>query len=164
MMRRLMACVLLCGVGANADVKQVETAWTGLGGLISSRKVALVLPDRAAIEGKAISVQPEALTLTITKTSDRQGHPKGAASIPRASIPTLQLLEMRVTGRVIGTTVGVVVGLAAGAVIILHNGLFADTSTGQNVGAGVAIFGLPVAGYFAGRALDRKVTLIKITH
>jgi hypothetical protein len=85
-----ITCGLVFSAGATGAVKQVETAWTDLGGLISSRKVALVLPDGAAIESKAISVQPDALIVS-------------------------------------------------------------------------AIFGLPVAGFFAGRALDRRVTLIKIT-
>ena len=162
MMRRMIACVLLFTVGAFAAIKQVETVWSGLGDLILSRKIAFVLPDGAAIEGKAVSVQPDALRLTITKTSDPQGHPKGVASIPRSSISTLQLMEMRVVGRVIGTTVGLFAGLATGALIILSNGIFGKTSTGQSVGAGVAIVGFPVAGFFAGRTLDRKLTLIKV--
>jgi hypothetical protein len=158
-----VACALLFSAGAAAAVKRVDTAWTDLGGLISSRKVSLVLPDGAAIEGRAVSIRPDTLTMSISKTSDPRAHPKGTASVPRASITTLQLLEMSVRGRVIGTALGVVGGLAVGAGIVLANGLFAKTSTGQNAGACVAIFGLPVAGFFAGRALDRKVTLIKIT-
>jgi hypothetical protein len=161
-MRRLTACVLLFTVGAIAAAKPVETAWTGLGGLILSRKVALVLPDGAAVEGEAVAVQPDALELTITKTSDPRGYPKGAASIPRSSISTLQLMEMRVVGRVIGTTVGLFAGVVTGTVILLSNGLFAKTSTGQNVGAVTVVIGFPVAGFFAGRALDRRVTIIKV--
>jgi hypothetical protein len=157
-----LALLLLFTLPSAAASREVETAWSDLGGLISSRKIALALPDGARIEGRALSVKADSIAITISKTSDRVAHPKGPASIPRASVTTLRLLEMRVRGRVIGTAAGIVGGLAAGAAIILANGLFTDTSTGRDVGAGVVIFGLPTAGYFLGRAADQKVTIIRI--
>ncbi|HTM48672.1 MAG TPA: hypothetical protein VL285_08330 [Bryobacteraceae bacterium] len=161
-MRQALALLLLFTFPSAAAIREVETAWSDLGGLISSRKIALVLPDGARIEGKALSVKADAIVMTISKTSDRGAHPQGPASIPRASVAALRLLEMRVRGRIIATTAGIVGGLAAGAGIILANGLFTDTSTGRDVGAAVAIFGLPTAGYFIGRAADKKVTVIRI--
>src|SRR5579859_1985305 len=104
---KIIAAALLFHIGAMAATKQVEARWEDLGGLILSKKIAITLPDGARIEGHVGSVQADSLALTITKSSDVQGHPKREASIPRASVATIQLIEMRIIGRVTGTIIGV---------------------------------------------------------
>jgi hypothetical protein len=82
-----------------------------------------------------------ALAMTIARTSDAHANPKGAASFPHAPVTTDQLLEMRPTGRIVGSVMGADAGL----------------------GAAVAIALGPPAGFFIERSLDRKVTSIKVT-
>jgi hypothetical protein len=161
---KIIAAALLFHIAAMAATKQVEARWEELGGLVSGKKIALTLPDAVSIEGKVASVQADSLTLTIAKSSNVQAHPKRETSIPRASVSTIQLLEMRIIGRVAGTLIGAAIGVGTAVGIILSNGILNKQSGGQVVGETVAIVGLPVAGYFIGRSLDRKVTLIKVIH
>jgi hypothetical protein len=162
MIGRMIAASLLFHIGAMAATKQVEARWEELGGLISDKKISLVLPDGAIIEGKVASVQADSLALKIAKSSNTQNYPIGETPIPRASVSTIQLLEMRFIARVAGTVIGMVVGLGTAVAIALSNGIFEKESGGQKVGETIAIIGLPVVGFLIGRSVDRKVTLIKV--
>ena len=164
MIGRMIGAALLFHIAAIAAIKQVDAKWEELGGLISGKKIALRLPDGAAIEGKVASVQADSLTLMIAKSSNAQSYPKRETSIPRASVSTIRLLEMRIIGRVAGTVVGAVIGVGTVVAIAVGNGIFNKPSGGENAAEVVALVGLPVAGYFIGRSLDRKDTLIKIVH
>jgi hypothetical protein len=93
-----------------------------------------------------------------------KAYPKRETSIPRASVSTIQLIEMRIIGRVAGTVIGAAIGLGAAVAIAVGNGILKKESGGQTAGGVIAIVGLPVAGFFIGRSLDRKVTLIKVIH
>ena len=164
MIRRLIAVALLLNIAAAAAVREIESSWANLSLLIASKRIALVLPSGASVEGTVAEVQPEALVMMVAKTSDAQANPKGNATIPRASVSTIQLLEMRPTYRIIGVVLGVAVGLGVAIGIALTNGLLSKQTTGQAVGETAAIVGFPVLGFFLGRSLDRKVTRITVTH
>jgi hypothetical protein len=162
MMRRLIAAALLWNIAALAAAQQVESSWANLSALIVNKRIALVLPDGARVEGQASEVRPDALAMTTAKTSDARAHPKGVASIPRASVTTLQLIEMGSTGRIVGTIVGVGAGLGAAVGIALAGGIFSSDVGAKTAGMIGVIAGLPIAGFFIGRSIDRKVTLIKV--
>jgi hypothetical protein len=162
--RRLAAAALLLNIAAMAAVREIESSWANLNLLIVSKRIALVLPSGASVEGTVGELQPEGLVMMVAKTSDAQANPKGKATIPRASVSTIQLLEMRPTYRIIGTVLGVAVGLAVAVGIAVTNGFFAQTTKGQAVGETAAIVGFPVLGFLLGRSLDRKVTRITVTH
>jgi len=163
MIRRLIAGALLWNIAALAATREVESSWANLSALIVSKRIALVLPGGARVEGEVVEVLPDALAMTISRTSDARANPKGAASIPRASVTTLQLLEMRPTGRIVGTVVGAAAGIGAAIGIVLIGGIFSKDTGGKTAGIIAVIVGLPVAGFFIGRSIDRKVTLIKVT-
>jgi hypothetical protein len=163
MIRRLIAAAVLWNIAAVAATREVECSWANLSALIVNKRIALVLPDGPRIEGEVVEVRPDALAMTISKTSDAHANPKGAASIPRASVTALQLLEMRPTGRIVGTVVGAAAGIGAAIGIVLINGIFSKDTGAKTAGIIAAIVGLPVAGFFIGRSIDRKVTLIKVT-
>jgi hypothetical protein len=110
------------------------------------------------------SVQADSLILTTLKSSDARAYPKRETSIPRASVSAVRLLEMRIVGRVAGTVTGAVIGVGTVVAIAVGNGILNKPSGGENAAAAIALVGLPVAGYFIGRSLDRKVTLIKVIY
>jgi hypothetical protein len=164
MIDRMIVAALVFHIGAMAAIKQVDVRWEELGGLISGKKISLTLPEGASIEANVVSVQADSLTLMIAKSSNAQSYPKRETSIPRASVSTVRLLEMRIIGRVAGTLIGAVIGVGAVVAIAVGNGILNKPSGGENAAAAVALVGLPVAGFFIGRSLDRKVTLIKVIH
>ena len=160
----IVAATLLFHIGAMAAIKQVDVRWEQLGGLISGKKISLTLPDGASVEGNVASVQADSLILTTLKSSDARAYPKRETSIPRASVSAVRLLEMRIVGRVAGTVTGAVIGVGTVVAIAVGNGILNKPSGGENAAAAIALVGLPVAGYFIGRSLDRKVTLIKVIY
>ena len=84
--------------------------WNELESAIAGEQVRMVLPGGARIEGRALAVQPEALLIRITKTSDRKLQSKGEASVPRSAVSVLQLVKTGNRWRAVGTTVGSGIG------------------------------------------------------
>jgi hypothetical protein len=122
--------------------------------------VKLVLPGGAEIQGEAIAVREDTLLLNVKKTSDRKSYPRGQNTIPRASVTTLQLETIRGSG---GRTIGVIVGALGG--LILGGDLVAHTAHSE--AAAISSFlgistGSAIAGYYAGKTSDRRVTTVKI--
>lgn len=154
----------LCVLGlspATAGTSRVEVRWSELSPLILAHTVSLVLPGGTAIRGEVEAVRDDSLTLDVRKTSNSKVQPKGTASIPRASVTTLQMTEAKGTGgRILGVVVGVVVGMVAGAEIVAHT---SRISEGAAVGTftGVSIAGA-TGGYYAGRGVDRHTTIIRV--
>ena len=153
----------LCGLGllpATAGASQIEVRWNELSPFILGHKVTLVLPGAITVTGDAVAVRDDSLMLDIHKTSDGKAFPKGSAAIPRASVTTLQMTETKgVGGRVLGVVVGLVVGMVGGGETVAHSN--------QGEAAGVSTFtamavGGAVGGYYAGKTVDRKTTIIRV--
>lgn len=153
-----------CVVGlspAIAGTSKIEVRWSELSPLVLAHTVSLVLPGGTAITGEVEAVRDDSLTLDVRKTSNSAVQPKGTASIPRASITTLQVTDAAGSGgRILGVVVGVVVGMVAGGEIVAHTSPFSE---GAAVGTftGVSIAGA-TGGYFAGRSVDRRTTIIRV--
>jgi len=139
--------------------KQYRLQWGDLAGMIAAQKVSMVLPDAAHLQGRVLAVEPEALVLDITKTSDRRAHPKGHASIPRASVSVLRLTKPGGhVWQIVGGTLGTIGGMALGTLVVLA----ADgEDTAIGLGAGIAVAG-GVAGWWGGRVSDRRVIVITV--
>jgi hypothetical protein len=143
------------------EPRQMQLQWSELGPRIADRKVALVLPDGTHLEGKVRGVEPDGLRLRISKTSDRKAQPKGDGVIPRQSVSVLRVTEYRKLWRVLATTGAI----AAAAGVVLANK--PDVYEGPLVAIIPAVVaggmaGVGVAGYYTGKALDKKVTEIRI--
>jgi hypothetical protein len=158
MRKAIVICVALsfsllppvpCSGAERASGKQVELQWSELGSFIAARQIKAVLKDGTYVKGRALAVNPDALIL------DK----KGRTSIPRESLSTISFTETKgVAGRITLTLVGTLAcGVAAGYVGIQAAG---------SGGLGAALAGVTAAcgvgGYYAGRAIDRRTTLIKI--
>jgi hypothetical protein len=157
----VLMCALVCsGESALAASNRIELRWGELAPVIVNHKVKVVLPGGTEIQGLAVAVRDDALVLNVKKTSDRKGYPTGQNVIPRASLSTLQIDDFRGAG---GRTIGVIVGALGG--LILGGDLVAHTTNTE--AAAISSFlgistGSAIAGYYAGRARDHNVTMIKI--
>jgi hypothetical protein len=146
-----MVALLLSQSTAMAAPKPVEVKWSELGAIISGRTVELILLEGPKLRGDVDAVREDALVLDVTKTSDVKAYPKGGATIPRASVTTLKLERPRGHW---GRTVGSLGGLMAGAAL----GGLGDNLTAAFYGAVAG----SIAGYYIGKAADKKGTVIRI--
>lgn len=132
------------------SAEQIQLPWSELGPRVTDRKVALMLPDGARVEGKVHAVEPQGLRMS-----------KGNRLIPRESITFLHVTEYRKIGRLL-TTLGAVAataGISAAKYPDLYEGS-AVYIVPAVVAGGIA--GSAVAGYCAGKRIDKRVTEIRI--
>lgn len=130
-----------------AESKPVELKWSELAPLIQSRRVELTLVDGAKLKGEAVVVREDSIVL-------------GSGSIPRSSVSLIKLQRTRGSwGRKLGTVIGVLGGLVVGGYV---------TAVATNsAGAGIPLFlgmasGVTLGGYYIGRGIDYRTTLIKV--
>jgi hypothetical protein len=144
-------CSRPCPVAAQSGfpASKSNLHWSELGSSIAARQIKAVLKDGTYIKGRALAVNPDALVL------DK----KGRTSIPRESLSTISFTETRgVAGRITLTLVGTLAcGAAAG---------YVGFQAAGSGGLGAALAGVTAAcgagGYYAGRAMDRRTTFIKV--
>ena len=155
--------LLWAGAAWAGQAEQASLKWSELGPRVTGKKVALVLPDGTSVQGKVRGVDPAGLRLDISKTSDKRAQPKGVHTIPRQSVSVLRVTEYRKIGRLLFTAGA----LATASVITARAAQDANLSEGPLVAiiptvgaAGVA--GIGVGGYYFGKALDKRVTDIRI--
>ncbi|MEO8049901.1 MAG: hypothetical protein ABI833_05750 [Acidobacteriota bacterium] len=145
---------------ATAAPKPLELTWSELSSKIQGRTIELTLPGGTTVGGEVAVVREESLVLNVRKTSDVKDYPKGSATIPRASVTVLSLIETEGKwGRKMGTGLGTLAGVLAG-------GFIAGT-TAPSPGAGLAMFGAvtgagSLGGYYLGKSADRKTILIRL--
>ncbi len=157
----LGAVLWMCPAVTAAGSGPEAVRWNELGARVGGNKVALVLPDGTHLEGRVREVEPGGLRLRVSKTSDRKVIRKGEQLIPRASVTLLRVTEYRKLGRLL-TTVG---ALGAAAAIVASQSI--DVYEGPMVIAVPAVIaggmvGVGVGGYYTGKALDKRVTEIRI--
>jgi hypothetical protein len=163
--RFLIVLVALLGMSQSllraAEPRQLQLKWNELGPRIEDKKVALVLPGGTYIEGKVQVVRSDGLSLRISKTSDRQAQPKGWQLIPRQSVSTLRVTEYRKLARLLVTAgaLAVAAGIAAANYPDLYEGPAIVVVPAVTAG-GMA--GVAVAGYYAGKRLDKRVIEIRV--
>ena len=157
--------IALLGMGHSllwgGEPRQLQLKWNELGPRIEDKKVALVLPGGAYIEGKVQAVQPDGLRLRVSKTSDRKEQPKGSRLIPRPSVSLLQVTEYRKLARLLVTAgaLAAVAGIAAASYPEPFEGAMYVVVPAVAAGG---IAGVAVAGYYAGKRLDKRVIEIRI--
>ena len=160
--RCVAAFVVLCLVQSNvaAQSKPLELRWNELSQIILNQSVEVSLPGGATIRGDVAAVRDDSLVLDVKKTSDAKAFPKGNAAVPRTSVTLLKVMRSRGNwGRNLGTTVGVLSGVVVGG--------YTAGTTADSAGTFIPLFlvmaaGISLMGYFLGKSLDRKVTMIRI--
>jgi hypothetical protein len=135
-----------------------QLKWADLSTLVG-HTVEITFEDRSTVAGKLVGVEPAALVVTATRSSNLQAHPKGQQSIARDDLKRFRVRGERKRGRIIGTISGVVGGIAAGAVAAIF--LTDPLAFGSSFLPTAAVFfgvtgGVIAAGYFLGRSSDRR--------
>jgi hypothetical protein len=166
----MIVAVLLAtgGIPAGAQERELPVKWDELAGVVGNRVVSLVMPDGAVLEGTVTAVRDDALSLSIRKSPDPL-YPQGTTrTIPRSSVRVLQMRETRGSWRALGAAAGAGGGAVAGWALaegVLHTS-GEGRGTWREPEGPALILGLGavggLAGYFAGRGADRRVTYLKI--
>jgi hypothetical protein len=127
--------------------------------MISGNRVEISLTEGGTVNGEAIAVREDTLVLEVSSGSGTKQYPKGSAAIPRNTIALIKLHRSRgAWGRTMGTVIGVIGGLGAGGYAAAHM-----DSAGPAVGVLIGVASATaVIGYYAGRSLDRRITVIRI--
>ena len=153
----LTACamLLLFGVASFANSNEErQIAWGDLQKIVG-KKVRVVMPDGTQVQGKAVAVEADALTVQVSKTSNAGAYPKGKLLVPRATLKSFDVKHSTYHWRVIGVTIGVVAGVAVFALVSVEvDGIFGKPGAVSWAAAAA----LPAAGYFLGQKADQQVT------
>ncbi len=130
--------------------------WDELAPVLVDKNAAIPLPNGKRVEGEVLAVRPDGIVMDIRKTRDKQNYPTGQGFVPRDSVNEVRLVRhkgpMKLALGIAGTVGGV---LLAGVV----------TFYAPPAGIPMFILAIPsagVGGYYAGKAADRRTTLIKV--
>ena len=169
MIRQSLAVAVACGLllqdaafaqqAPTLQSKQVQISWEELSALVIDRKISTTLPDGTRLEGEALAVRPEALVLDVQKTSNKKLHPKGQTEVVRRDVSEVRVIRLRgPVMRIIGGILGGIGGAFAASALG-----FVTDSLGALVPA--VLLGIPlsaVAGYYAGKLADTRITRLLI--
>lgn len=164
MLRAFVGAVVLlsAGVPAFAGDPVVRVPWGELAPRVNGMQFSTVLGNSARIEGRAISVEPEALLAIVKKSSDRARY-QGQCSLPRAEISSVRVRHTGWKWKVISPIVGFVALGALGGFVgrsvdrpswIISNGAAYGILAGMATGV--------TSGVLIGRWADRHYTTIQI--
>src|SRR5262249_44059519 len=149
------------GVSLQARGKNIVVRWPDLATYVNGMKISTVLEDGSRIEGRAISVEPEALVVMVTKSSTRT-YVQGRALLPRASLSVVRVSRTGWKWKVIGPIVGFFgiggLGAAVGNTVDRTGFIISD---GAAVGALVGMATGIVSGALIGRWADHHYTTIR---
>jgi hypothetical protein len=155
----LLAGLCVAQESGMAQSKPLELKWNELASMITGHHVEVSLAGNATVYGEAVAVRQDTLVIDVAKSFGPKPYSAGNAEIPRNDIGLIKLQRTRGSwGRTLGTIIGVVAGLGGGGYAASRT-----NSGGAAVGVLVAVTSAAaVGGYYAGRSLDRRVTLIRI--
>lgn len=162
--RAALCSLLLCltpGAIRAAGAPRDRITWEEFQARVTPKhKIRMVLPDGSRLEGNPLVFRPDAIDMRVTRTSNKQAHPKGNSAIPRSSFSVVEVRSPRWAGKLIGTLAPIGIGagiLAAG----VSSGGETEFYTGIAAGGCTMGFGA-VAGFFVGRAIDRRFETLMI--
>src|SRR4029453_8773225 len=121
MKRRLFAAFLVTALlmgfphQSMAETNTIVLRWEELSGVAVGKDVDLHLTDGTRVRGELLVVRTEALSVDVSKTSNKRAYPKGQREIPRASVSEFEMRRLKTSRwRIVGTSVGVVGGIFTG--------------------------------------------------
>lgn len=156
----LIAVTCLIPVSMLAESSPVELRWNELASMIVGHQVEAVLADGAVLSGEAVTVRETALVMDVKEVHGAHEYQRGSATIPRAEVTLIKVQRTRGSwGRSMGTVVGVLSGVSVGSYVAAFH--TSSASAGIPTFVGMAS-GMSLSGYYIGRQLDRRLTLIRI--
>jgi len=158
-LRAIGLLTLLCWGAPSvlAESKPVEMRWNELAPLISGQRAELILNDGIKVKGEVIAVREDSILLDVSSATKQ--FTKGNGNVARSSLAQINLERRRGTwGRTLGTLLGVIAGMTFGGYAAAHT---------DSAGVGIPVFlgvssAISVGGYYAGKAIDRRITRIRI--
>ena len=125
-----------------------------------SHKIRMVLPDGSRLEGNPLTFRPDAIDMRVTRTSNKQAHPKGNTAVPRSSFSVVEVRSPRWAGKLIGTLAPIGIGAGILAAGVSSGG---ETEFYTGIAAGGSVMGIgAVTGFFVGRSVDRRFETLVI--
>jgi hypothetical protein len=140
-----------------AAKEQRQIKWDDLSALVG-KKVRVVMPDGAQIEGKAKALELDAFVVEIRKTSNKTAYPQGEFLVPRATLKAVDVSHPTKHWRIVCTVAGGALGLFFGAeAAIKIGGIFGNQNSRRAGDAfGALAIGTPIIGYWLGSRADRR--------
>jgi len=141
-----------------ATPRTVEIAWDELAGMVVEKTITTVLTDGAKVQGEVLAVRPESLVLDIRKSSRKKVYPAGQAAIARRLVTEIQVIRhCSPIGRITLGILGAIGGIS------VASGLAITTDSAAILPGALLIIPVStVAGYYAGKLADRRITRIAI--
>ena len=102
-----------------APAELLTLRWSELQPVLKGRQISVRLTDGATVEGRCSSLQADALSIEVAKTSDPAKHPKGATRLARPELTQITVKRHRGWK---GRTIGLIAGGAVAAIVagIIH--------------------------------------------
>ena len=150
---------LSCTVSAaSAEIRQVR--WSELGELVQGKIVEVQVGNGALLKGRIQNLDRDSLEMRVKRTPDEQRFLKGPLVLPREAVSGVRYTARRGPWKWIGAAAGGAAGVPAAYAVSERTG-------GQNIARGLYTFvalsiaGV-VAGYFLGRAADRRPVTLEL--
>ncbi len=115
-----------------APADQLAVRWSELHPVLKGRQISVHLTDGATVEGRYSSLQADALSIQVKKTSDPAKHPKGATRLARPELAQITVKRHRGWK---GRTIGLIAGGAVGALVGSYYRYYAGVAAGGGAGA-----------------------------
>jgi len=98
-----------------APAHELAVRWSELHPVLKGRQISIRLTDGATLESRYSSLQVDALSIQVTKTSDPSKHPKGVARLAKPELAQITVKRHRGWK---GRTIGLIGGGAVGATVV----------------------------------------------
>ena len=139
-----------------APADQLALRWSELHPVLKGRQISLHMTDGATVEGKYSSLQADALSIQVTKTSDPAKHPKGATRLARPELAQITVKRHngwkgRIIGLITGGAIAAIAAVIIGGASMNEVGGVSSTAAGVAAAGGGGAIGI---GYLIGWLLD----------
>lgn len=155
-LRAALLFLLFSGAVLAAPAEPVALRWGDLPPVLQGRQLSVRLTDGATVQGKFSSLETDALSLRVAKTSDPARHPTGATILAKRDLAQITL--RRHTGwkaRTIGLiTGGAIAVAAAGTLHAISTNEVGGWSSGSASAAAAVGSGGVGFGYLIGWLVD----------
>jgi hypothetical protein len=141
--------------------------WSELPPVLTGRQISVQLTDGETVEGRYSSLQADALSMEVSKTSDPAKHPQGAASLARPELTQITVKRHRgSTGRTIGLIAAAAISVAVAVVlgaIVNNEGGSSSAALGVAGATAGGAFGIGyLVGWLADYAGSRPELVVRI--
>jgi hypothetical protein len=137
----------------------LELRWEELQPLILGQRVTVTLADGASVQGDVLAVRDDALVVDVGRRPVPAAVQPGGR-LPRSAVATIRLER---TGGAGGRNLGTIIGVLTGVVV----GGYVTSQVADSAGTGIPLFlglasAITAGGYYAGRRIDRRITIIRV--